>query len=397
MEQGHLNIFLNKNLKKSCSLTFRPSLTVKEIISQSSQLLSLKAKKDFKLFDSTGGEMSDEDIELLNPEEPLFLSQGEDFQKECCLSIYEEIKPLGQGGFGVVKLFRNKLTEELFALKFVEYNSLASTEDVRKMYNEIALLRGLRHSNIVHLVDAFDLKDRMCFVMEYCSGGELNDYISQKAPLNEEEVIRLTSQIIEAVRYCHNSKVIHRDLKPENVLFANETRNMIKIVDFGISGMFAAGKQGEVSEAGSLLYTAPEVLSRMDLRASPALDVWSIGCIVYLMLTGVHPFMGNSQNQVINNIVNGKYPKLPKIVKEHWKGFFYKVFKVNPDQRWTILEISTFLDRLRFGDDSDSSQSYQSEPEEIKIKEEPKSAGQRKIGSRKKPVVPTLSHTKTAA
>jgi serine/threonine protein kinase len=390
MESNKLSIFLNKNLKKSCELNFHSSLSVKEIISQSSQLMNIKPKNTFKLFDSTGGEMSDEDIELINPHEPLFLSQGENFQKECSLSIYDEVKLLGQGGFGLVKLYKNKLTDELFALKFVEYNSLANTEDVGRMYNEIALLRGLRHSNIVQLIDAFDLKDRMCFVMEYCSGGELNDYITQKAPLCESDVISLSVQIVEAVRYCHNCKVIHRDLKPENVLFSNESRNSIKIVDFGISGMFVAGK-AEVSEAGSLLYTAPEVITRKDLRAAPALDVWSIGCIIYLMLTNNHPFMGKNQQQVINNIVSGKYPKLPKTVPEHWKKFFYKVFKVNPLQRWSILDISSFFDKLRFGDDSCSSDSYESEADDFVNVEEVKSSSF-KQGNK---VAPVLSHTKT--
>lgn len=357
MEQEQLKIFLNKNLKKSCSVTFRTSLTTKEIISQAASLLNIKLKKGFILFDSSGNEMDDDDIELHNPSEPLFLSQGEAFQKECCLSIYEELKLLGQGGFGLVKLYKNKLTDELFALKFVDYSSLLNTEDVGRMYNEIALLRGLRHTNIVKLVDAFDLKDKMCFVMEYCSGGELMDYIGSKAPLPEPEVINLTMQIVDAVRYCHNSKVIHRDLKPENVLFADELRNLIKIVDFGISGMFNGGKQGDVSEAGSLLYTAPEVLSRNDLRASPALDVWSIGCIIYLMLTNTHPFLCKTQDECIAKILSGKFPPLPRSVSTYWKSFFSKIFKTNPEERWTILEISTYFDHLRFGYSSSSSSS----------------------------------------
>ena len=360
MEQEQIKIFLNKNLKKSCSIFFRSTLTIKEIISQSASLLNLKVKKEFVLYDSSGNEMEDDEIELHNPNEPLFLSQGEAFQKECCLSIYKEERVLGQGGFGLVKLYKNKLTDELLALKFVEYASLLNTEDVGRMYNEIALLRGLRHTHIVKLIDAFDLKDKMCFVMEYCSGGELMDYINIKAPLPEDEVIKLTMQIVDAVRYCHSSKVIHRDLKPENVLFADDLKNVIKIVDFGISGMFNGSKQGDVSEAGSLLYTAPEVISRRDLRASPALDVWSIGCIIYLMLTNTHPFLGKTQEECISKILSAKYAPLPRLLSTYWKSFFSNIFKINPEERWTILEISTFFDRLRFGYSSSSSSSSRS-------------------------------------
>ena len=394
MEQEQIKIFLNKNLKKCCSIFFRSSLTIKEIIAQSTSLLGLNVKKGFILYDSSGNEMEDDDIELHNPTEPLFLSLGEPFQKECCLSIYEEKRVLGQGGFGTVKLYKNKLTDELLALKFVEYASLLNTEDVGRMYNEIALLRGLRHTHIVKLMDAYDLRDKMCFVMEYCSGGELMDYINIKAPLPEAEVIKLTMQIVDAVRYCHSSKVIHRDLKPENVLFADDLKNVIKIVDFGISGMFNGGKQGDVSEAGSLLYTAPEVISRRDLRASPALDVWSIGCIIFLMLTNTHPFLGKTQEESISKILLAKYPLLPRSLSTYWKSFFSNVFKINPEERWTILEISTFFDRLRFGYSSSSSSSSPSPRSAISklplkdIKEEKKKDQDKEEEEKKKTVQP---------
>ena len=252
---------------------YRSHLTLSEIISETAENFGLKPKSGFKVFDSAGGELSDGDIELLNPSEPLFLSQGEEFSKECALFIYSEIGPLGQGGFGTVKLYKNKITNLEVAIKFIDYKNIVNTDDVMRIYNEIALLRGLRHLNIVKLIDAFDLENKICFVMEYCSGGELMDYIRNKAPLPETEVHMLGAQIVDAVRYCHNSKVIHRDMKPENILFVNKEKKTVKIVDFGIAGMFSVGRVGESSEAGSLLYTAPEVLSGKDIRANPALDV----------------------------------------------------------------------------------------------------------------------------
>ena len=109
--------------------------------------------------------------------------------------------------------------------------------------------------------------------MDYCSGGELKDYIENNFPLSEDEVYSLACQIAEAIRYCHNSKVIHRDLKLENILFSDDSKSLIKIVDFGIAGMFAVGAGAERSDAGSLLYIAPEVLSGVDNRANPALDI----------------------------------------------------------------------------------------------------------------------------
>lgn len=392
METGKISVFLNRNLKKSLTIPSRPYLSVKQIISESSEQFGLRATKDFCLYDNTGGELSDDDIELLQPQEPLFLSQGEKFSKECCLSIFSEIKLLGQGGFGIVKLYQNNLTGEEVAMKFVDYRTLSNTEDVLRMYNEITVLRGLRHTNIVKLLDAFDLESKFCFVMEYCSGGELGQYIKQKGPLPEEEIYKLGSQIVDAMRYCHNSKVIHRDLKPENVLFSTENKTIVKIVDFGIAGMFSIGRTGEVSEAGSLYYTAPEVISGKNFKASPALDVWGLGCIIYMMLTGLHPFIGKTQELTIENILSGKYSKLPKGSNPHWEKFFRKIFKLQPEQRWTMLEIQNYFDKLMFGEESSEETSEEAEVEELKKIEEVKVV--RKTSSRKatevKPLRPVM-------
>ena len=368
MEYEKISIFLNKNLKKQCNIPLRTHLSLKELISECSDSFGIKPRRNFKLFDSAGDELSDGDVELLNPEEPLFLSQGEEFLKDCALSIYQEIRILGKGGFGVVKLHKNKITGEEFALKFVDYRTLINTEDVSRVYNEIAVLRGLKHLNIVKLIDAFDLDDKMCFVMEYCSGGELMEYIKEKEILTEEEVHSLGAQMVDAVRYCHNSKVIHRDLKPENVLFSNSSKTVIKIVDFGIAGMFSVGRIGEASEAGSLLYTAPEVISGRDIRAAPALDVWSLGCIIYMMLTGTHPFLGKTYDSTIQKIIAAKHAPLPPTVAKHWDKFFEKIFKINPEERWTMLEISSYFDKLRYGADSSDEES-ESESEEDKVED----------------------------
>ena len=224
------------------------------------------------MFDSTGGELSDDDIEYMSPEEPLFISKGEEFSKSSSLAIYDKIKHIGQGGFGSVVLYQHRLTKKLVAIKFIDLKTVDSPEDINRIYSEIAVLRNLRHPNIVHLIDAFDYNNKINFVMEYCSGGELKKHLEEKFPLAESEVYSLASQIAEAIRYCHNSKVIHRDLKLENILFSDKGKKHLKLVDFGISGIFN-GRQGERSNAGSLLYIAPEVLSGADNQANPSLDI----------------------------------------------------------------------------------------------------------------------------
>ena len=363
-----ITVFLNGKIDKKCEVQYYRSLTIPDIISNCKEKLKINNHNKCKLLDSRGEQLSDDDLEFINSEEPLFLSQGEKFLKSSSMAIYNEIRKLGQGGFGSVFLYKNKLTNQDVAIKFIDLKTIMTPEDVNRLYSEISILRGLKHPNIVDLIDVFDLDNRSCFVMEYCSGGELMEYIKEKEILTEEEVHSLGAQMVDAVRYCHNSKVIHRDLKPENVLFSNSSKTVIKIVDFGIAGMFSVGRIGEASEAGSLLYTAPEVISGRDIRAAPALDVWSLGCIIYMMLTGTHPFLGKTYDSTIQKIIAAKHAPLPPTVAKHWDKFFEKIFKINPEERWTMLEISSYFDKLRYGADSSDEES-ESESEEDKVED----------------------------
>jgi serine/threonine protein kinase len=106
------------------------------------------------------------------------------------------------------------------------------------MYGEMQALREMNHPNIVNLIDTFSVENEMCVVMEYCSGGELKQYLEECGALPESEVYSIATQLVEGVRHSHNAMVIHRDLKLENILFSDKSRNRIKIVDFGISGCF---------------------------------------------------------------------------------------------------------------------------------------------------------------
>jgi MAP/microtubule affinity-regulating kinase len=318
------------------------------------------------MFDSAGGELSDDDVEYMNEDEPIFISQGEDFLKRSSLAIYTLKHALGEGGFGSVNLYEHKLTKHLVAIKFVDLSTIVSPEDVNRVYSEIGVLRGLKHPNIVHLIDTFDSEGKICFVMEYCSGGELKDYIDNKFPMTEDTVYDLACQIAEAIRFCHNSKVIHRDLKLENILFASKSSSQIKIVDFGISGMFAGGSNGERSDAGSLLYIAPEVLSGLDNRANPALDVWSMGCIFYALLMKDLPFMAETQDEVIKKILKSEYPPLSAKISKPWHKLVKGMLRVQANKRWGMNRITEHLFKFKYDPDACVSDESQEEVEEVK-------------------------------
>lgn len=177
MESNEILIFLNTDLSKSTKIELRSNLSLREIVDDMKQKFNICHTIGCRLIDSSGGEIDDDDVEYLNPREPLFLSQGEELNLESSTVLYEYVRQLGKGGFGNVALCRNRITNEEVAVKSIPLKSLKSPDDINRIYNEIAVLRDLRHPNIVRLLDTFTSNDQICFVMEYCSGGELYDFI----------------------------------------------------------------------------------------------------------------------------------------------------------------------------------------------------------------------------
>ena len=182
----------------------------------------------------------------------------------------------------------------------------------------------------------------MCFVMEYCSGGELKHYLYEKGPLPEDEAYSIILQIVEAVRQCHNSNIIHRDLKLENILFSDFTHSRVKIVDFGIAGMFVRAGLGSKANAGSLRYMAPEILNEVGTSSTPALDIWSIGVIIYALLTKRMPFRGSTREEVIENIQNIQYKPMSRYrhISKPWVKLVSGILREDPTFRWSLRRIN---------------------------------------------------------
>lgn len=174
------------------------------------------------------------------------------------------------------------------------------------MLKEVRVLRKLRDPSIIKLKNAFIVDSTLVIVMEYASGGELKDYLKSKGRLPELEARDIFAQILQAINHCHALNIIHRDLKLENVLFLNAEHKKIKLVDFGIAGLIQDNK-AEKSRAGSLRYMAPEILTGENTEARPALDVWSMGCILFALVCGELPFNGKTVGEIIERIKSGSY------------------------------------------------------------------------------------------
>ena len=249
-------------------------------------------------------------------------------------------KELGRGQFGVTHLCTHKVTKEQFACKTIAKRKLVNKEDIEDVRREVQIMHHLTgQANIVELKGAYEDKQSVHLVMELCAGGELFDRIIEKGHYTERAAASLMRTIVQIIHTLHSMGVIHRDLKPENFLLLNKDENSIlKATDFGLSVFF---KQGETFKdiVGSAYYIAPEVLKR---RYGPEVDIWSIGVMLYILLSGVPPFWAESEHGIFNAILRGHidftsdpWPSISPAAKD----LVRKMLNSDPKQRLTAYEV----------------------------------------------------------
>ncbi|XP_018418273.1 PREDICTED: calcium/calmodulin-dependent protein kinase type 1G [Nanorana parkeri] len=208
---------------------------------------------------------------------------------------------LGSGAFSEVFLVQHRSTGQHFALKCIK--KVNSARD-RSLENEIAVLKKIKHDNIVTLEDVYESSSHFYLVMQLVSGGELFDRILERGLYTEKDASHVIRQVLSAVRYLHDNGVVHRDLKPENLLYLTADENSkIMITDFGLSKMEETGIMS--TACGTPGYVAPEVLAQKPY--SKAVDCWSIGVITYILLCGYPPFYEETESKLFEKIKDGSY------------------------------------------------------------------------------------------
>ncbi len=213
---------------------------------------------------------------------------------------------IGQGTFSKVCMGIHIPTGEKVAIKILPKNQIKEKTDKIRIEKEINIQKKLHHQNIIHQYSVLDTEDYIYIISEYCSGGELFDYIVSKRHLPEVEACRIFQQLINGLEYLHKQKICHRDLKPENLLYlksGDENDNPIKLIDFGLSQTLNANKNLE-SKVGSCYYVAPEILSG---NYNNKCDIWSTGVILYILLTGEPPFNGPNERAILQSIKSMKF------------------------------------------------------------------------------------------
>ncbi|XP_015248291.1 PREDICTED: calcium/calmodulin-dependent protein kinase type 1D [Cyprinodon variegatus] len=230
---------------------------------------------------------------------------GETWKKQVddIKKIFDFKEVLGTGAFSEVVLAQEKLSGRMFAVKCIPKKALKGKES--SIENEIAVLRRIKHENIVALEDIYESPDHLYLIMQLVSGGELFDRIVEKGFYTEKDASTLIRQVLDAVNYLHKLGIVHRDLKPENLLYFNpQDESKIMISDFGLSKMEGSGDVMSTA-CGTPGYVAPEVLAQKPY--SKAVDCWSIGVIAYILLCGYPPFYDENDSKLFEQILKADY------------------------------------------------------------------------------------------
>ncbi|XP_016094163.1 myosin light chain kinase 2, skeletal/cardiac muscle-like isoform X1 [Sinocyclocheilus grahami] len=205
---------------------------------------------------------------------------------------------LGGGRFGMVHKCVEKSSGLVLAAKIIKARSQKEKEVVKC---EIEVMNQLNHANLIQLYAAFESRHEIILVMEYVDGGELFDrIIDENYKLTELDTVLFIRQISEGLQYMHKMYILHLDLKPENILCVSRQTNKVKIIDFGLARRYKPREKLRVN-FGTPEFLAPEVIN-YEFVSFPT-DMWSLGVITYMLLSGLSPFLGEDDNETLNNIL----------------------------------------------------------------------------------------------
>lgn len=250
---------------------------------------------------------------------------------------FEIMELLGEGHFAQVRKAKNKKTQELVAIKFIDKKQIISDEhQLTSLFSEINIMKNLNHPNIVRLYDVYETDKYLCLIMELVTGGELFDRIIDRGAYSEQDASLLMLSLFRAVHYLHSKGIAHRDIKPENILYESPAASAsVKLSDFGLSKVLDT-KQMMQTCCGTPGYVAPEVLTYTGYGFE--VDMWSLGVLLYIILCGFPPFYNENDSVLFAQIQAGQY----EFISPYWddispeaKDLVSKLLVVDPKKRLT--------------------------------------------------------------
>lgn len=215
---------------------------------------------------------------------------------------YELLEELGKGRYGVVHRVTERATGHALAAKVIR---TIKAKDRQQVHDEVAIMNLLRHPKLLQLQAAFEGPREMIMVMEYISGGELFErVVADDFTLTERDCILFMRQICEGVDYMHRNQVVHLDLKPENIMCQTRTSHQIKLIDFGLAQKLKPDTPVRVL-FGTPEFIPPEIINYEPIGTES--DMWSVGVICYVLLSGLSPFMGDNDAETFANITRADF------------------------------------------------------------------------------------------
>ena len=281
--------------------------------------------------------MSEELNSVKNRFLPIPESASKGLEHEAKITDFEILKQLGSGTFGSVYLVRHKETKVEYAIKAIDKRNKTNQEEKPYFRREVEVMYKIHHPNVVKLFGHFEDNNYCYFIMEYIPKGNLYNLLptDKKKRVNSKVCASIIKDIISAVYFLHNMKppIIHGDIKPENVLLSEGL--VAKLADFELSNYF----QDRLAIGGISIYLAPESLEILEEKVNnEATDIWTIGVLLFELVTAQLPFQGNDINTLKENILQLKIT-WPKDINADAKDLIMKILKLDPKQRLSLEDM----------------------------------------------------------
>ncbi|KHJ96255.1 immunoglobulin I-set domain protein [Oesophagostomum dentatum] len=259
-----------------------------------------------------------------------------EIKHDSVLDHYDIHEEIGTGAFGVVHRCTERATGNTFAAKFINTPHEADKQTVRKEINTMSVLR---HPTLINLHDAFEEDKEMVMIYEFMSGGELFEKVADDSNrMTEAEAIDYTRQVCKALCHMHEMNYVHLDLKPENIMFTTKKSNQLKLIDFGLASYLDPKESVKVT-TGTAEFAAPEVANGDAVGYYT--DMWSVGVLAYILLSGLSPFGGENDEETLKNVKKCDWNMDDSAfsgVSENARDFIRKLLVLEPDKRMTVHE-----------------------------------------------------------
>jgi len=264
-----------------------------------------------------------EDEEFSDEEATIFSKNKQVVTKD----DFELLTVIGKGSFGKVMQVRKKDDGKIYAMKVLRKDTIIARKQVTHTKSEKNILMKIQHAFIVNLNYAFQTKDKLYMILDYINGGELFYHLKKEGRFAENRVKLYAAEIASALDHLHSLDIVYRDLKPENILLDSEGH--ICITDFGLSKEIETS-EGTHTFCGTPEYLAPEVLKGQG--HGTAVDWWSLGTLLFEMLTGLPPFYAQNVNVMYTKILGGEL-RFPSYISDNAKSLLEGLLTRDPEKR----------------------------------------------------------------